>query len=195
MTSALRSLRKYWTELRKKGGSKKQADNSVAGKVEQIQRRIVELQVPSKQEVDKALVKASPEVQHVFQILGVNTKTFVLLVLEAHFETIQDIVQYGVNHLWKLTLKGIRQSFVERLMYFFEWLERFESSNDRTANLLEDFSKEVFKEFEKTDPRASDAIPFRREQPKRSCKNVRDQCDPWIEDMVNLAEKQQKHLK
>jgi len=84
--------RTYWLALHRQGNSKNLTDETVAFETEELEKKLLDLEIPTLTEAQKALKRASNEVKYVFGILGISPHTFVILVNELRFETLQNML-------------------------------------------------------------------------------------------------------
>lgn len=107
--------------------------------------RMVEAQTPRSKDILLALTKATTEVKYVFDTLSITPRTFVVLVNNVGFESVEDIMNQfiyldEIEENWNVQL-GTGES----LYNFAVWHKQFEEINHKKPEVLEkDFNKEVW---------------------------------------------------
>jgi hypothetical protein len=166
----------YFYELCTEGIDPFKAREICSNRRSVLREKLAILDVPTKQETNKALKAASKELKHVFGILGINAKTFVFLVNETHLKTIQDIIDYDPSELYRLAdVPGIQREFLYELVYWFDWFDHFYHTRQREPQLLREFSKPMWTTFKRNDTRYNEPDDGRRRQPPRQCKKLNGQ--------------------
>lgn len=137
---------------------------TIACRSEKLKHRMLEGHMPSIQESRRALKKATAEVKYVFGTLGFCPKTFVILVIDVGFVTVEDIMSSfiyldEIDEHW-----NVPSGTGETLYKFADWYKQFEEDHQQKPLVIQtDFNEIVWHKH---------LIGLRncRTQPNRSCK-------------------------
>jgi hypothetical protein len=149
----------------KDGHDKRSADAIVARKAKEYESCLTQMLV-SEHELKMALNLCCKALLHVFEVLEIKPRTFVVLVLVFRVEKLDDIVDFGIDEIWKIVdVPGVEDTFISNFEYFFDWFDFFVRKYGHEPNLVVEFNKIEFMRFYCNDRRY-----YIRLQPNRTCK-------------------------
>jgi hypothetical protein len=154
------------------GGLKKKTDSRIANKVRQIkelQRKILEMQIPSLDDAKDALTLASNEIKYVFGVLGFAPKIFVILVGKLGLFSLDRLM----NNYHNLEALCEHQDFPDNtydiLQRFADWYDVFQIVHNRKPIVIrKDFNETVWESVQIVWNMS--LLKPRRIQPSRFCK-------------------------